>query len=86
MAEEYGDNLILNPNASTQLEHWTTQGVTRVLRSPGIYCFSLGSTAFMYQELSEADLILKPPDFKIQFVDSFPDFTIKYVESFPGVQ
>lgn len=73
MREEYGPNLILNPSADSGLENWTAQGVARTTGgSDGPYSFRLAETASMWQELGEADLILKPPDFKVAVDLKFP--------------
>lgn len=65
MREEYGENLLINPSAQT-LEGWTMEGVTRVAGgTEGSYCFRLEQSASMWQDLPEATLILKPPNFKL---------------------
>jgi len=65
MAEEYGNNLLLNSSAES-LEDWETLGVSRVPGgTEGTHCFQLLPTAFMWQELDQVDILKNPPDFKI---------------------
>lgn len=64
---EYGNNLIRNPSAESNLTHWTSNGVTVIAGGvEGAKCFRLSSDATLRQSEEYLAFVVAPATFKVK--------------------